>query len=68
MLGSVYSLVVIGINLIFGVLHLLNFAHAGVLMAGASASMLLISKWHLNIFLAILGSMALCSIRVPAGP
>jgi branched-chain amino acid transport system permease protein len=62
MLGSVYSLVAIGFNLIFGVLNLLNFAHAGVLMAGAYASMLLISKWHLNIFLAILGSMAFCSI------
>jgi branched-chain amino acid transport system permease protein len=62
MLGSVYSLVAIGFNLIFGVLNLLNFAHAGVLMAGAYASMLLISRWHLNIFLAILGSMAFCSI------
>lgn len=62
MLGSVYSLVAIGFNLIFGVLGLLNFAHAGVLMAGAYVSMVLISKWHLNIFLAIIGAMIFCSV------
>lgn len=62
MLGSVYSLVAIGFNLIFGVLNLLNFAHAGVLMAGAYTTMVLISKWHLNIFAAIFGSMVVCSI------
>ncbi|MGD0234263.1 MAG: branched-chain amino acid ABC transporter permease [Syntrophorhabdales bacterium] len=62
MLGAVYSLVAIGFNLIFGVLNLLNFAHAGVLMAGAYATMVLISKWHLNIFAAIFGSMVVCSI------
>jgi branched-chain amino acid transport system permease protein len=62
MLGSVYSLVAIGFNLIFGVLNLLNFAHASVLMAGAYTSMVLISTWKLNIFFAILGSMIVCSV------
>lgn len=62
MLGSVYSLVAIGFNLIFGVLNLLNFAHAAVLMGGAYTSLVLISHWHVNIFVAVLGSMAFCSI------
>ena len=62
MLGSVYSLIAIGFNLIFGVLNLLNFAHAGVLMAGAYATMVLVSKWHLNIFAAIVGCMIFCSL------
>jgi len=62
MLGSVYSLIAIGFNLIFGVLGLLNFAHAGVLMAGAYASLVLVSKYHVNIFVAILGSMVFSSL------
>jgi len=62
MLGSGYSLVAIGFNLVFGVLGLLNFAHGGVFMIGAYVGVVLIVIFKFNIYLAILGSMVVCSV------
>lgn len=42
-LGSIYALVALGLTLIYGVLHIINFAHGGLLMLAMYAVFFL---WH----------------------
>jgi branched-chain amino acid transport system permease protein len=58
-LGSVYALFALGYTLIFGVLDMLNLAHATIFMLGAFLALVLVTELHLNIWLALLGSMVL---------
>ena len=58
-LGGVYSLVALGLTLVYGILHVPNFAHGAFYMAGAFASFQLMTTFGLNYWVAMLGS-ALC--------
>lgn len=55
-LGGIYSLVALGLTLVYGILHVPNFAHGAFYMVGAFASFLLMDKLGLNYWLAMLGS------------
>lgn len=55
-LGGIYSLVALGLTLVYGILHVPNFAHGAFYMVGAFASFLLMSKWGWNYWIAMLGS------------
>ena len=57
-LGGIYSLVALGLTLVYGILHVPNFAHGAFYMAGAFASFHLMKAWGLNYWLAMLGSAA----------
>lgn len=69
-LGSVYALVALGYTMIYGVLGLINFAHADVLMVGAYVG-IFVAAWagsgvvhagSLSVALAcLLGAMAACA-------
>lgn len=52
-LGSVYALVALGLTLIYGVLHVPNFAHGMIYMLGAYVSYFLVVDYHLNFFAAV---------------
>ena len=56
MLGSVYSLVALGLTLIYGILHIPNFAHGHKYMLGAYIAFFLVSIYHFNYWLAILAA------------
>lgn len=58
MFGSTYSLLAIGYTLIFGVLGILHIAHGEVFMAGALLGLQMVLLMHVNIYVALLGSMA----------
>ena len=58
-LGSVYALFALGYTLVFGVLGVLNLAHAAVFMLGAFAALVLVMELKLNIWLALGGSMVI---------
>ena len=58
MIGSVYSLMALGLTLIYGILHVPNFAHGNKYMLGAFISLSLVSLWQINYWLAIVISMA----------
>jgi len=60
--GSIYALVGIGFALIFGVLGLVHFAHGEVYMIGAFVGFILISVWHLPIFVALVGAMLIAAL------
>ena len=58
-LGGIYSLVALGLTLVYGILHVPNFAHGAFYMAGAFVSWYLMSSWGANYWVAMIGS-ALC--------
>lgn len=57
MLGSVYSLVALGLTLEYGILHIPNFAHGVLYMAGAYVTFLLATAVGLNFWLAMIIAM-----------
>jgi branched-chain amino acid transport system permease protein len=60
-LGGVYALFALGYTLIFGILEILNLAHAAIFMLGAFAALVLVIGLQVNIWLALLGTMVVCA-------
>ncbi|MDR2155999.1 MAG: branched-chain amino acid ABC transporter permease, partial [Burkholderiaceae bacterium] len=54
--GGVYSLVALGLTLVYGILHIPNFAHGAFYMVGAFAGYYLMTALGLNYWLAMLGA------------
>jgi branched-chain amino acid transport system permease protein len=52
-LGSIYALFALGYTLVFGVLDILNLAHAAVFMLAAFGALSLVTAAHLHILLAL---------------
>ena len=55
-LGGIYSLVALGLTLVYGILHVPNFAHGAFYMAGAFVSFHLMNAYGLNYWVAMAGS------------
>jgi branched-chain amino acid transport system permease protein len=51
--GAVYALVALGLTLIYGVLHIINFAHGAALMVALYAAYLLKAKLGIDPYLAL---------------
>jgi branched-chain amino acid transport system permease protein len=52
-LGSIYALFALGYTLVFGVLDILNLAHAAVFMLAAFVALTLVGTAHLDILVAL---------------
>lgn len=52
-LGNIYALLAAGLALIFGVAHLINFAHGSIYMAGAYVGWLGITKLGMPLWIAL---------------
>lgn len=55
-LGGVYCLVALGLTLVYGILHVPNFAHGAFYMAGAYCAFFLIERLGFNYWLAMAGA------------
>ena len=55
--GSVYSLVALGLTMVFGILHVPNFAHGAFYMIGAYVSLTIMSLFGIPYWIAMLISM-----------
>lgn len=53
-LGGIYALVSVGLNLIFGVVRVVNFAHGELVMLGMYGAYLTVTVLHLNLYLSAL--------------
>ncbi|MBS7700728.1 MULTISPECIES: branched-chain amino acid ABC transporter permease [unclassified Chelatococcus] len=62
MMGAIYALFALGMVLIYGVMHVLNFSHGVLFMAGAYACQVIFVQLTGNYFLAILGSMLVLAL------
>jgi len=51
--GAVYALIALGLTLIYGVLHIINFAHGAALMVALYAVYLLKAHFGLDPYLAL---------------
>jgi branched-chain amino acid transport system permease protein len=66
-IGSIYVLLATGLNLIFGVMKLVNFAHGELLMIGAYVSYSVSTALGLNAYLSVfvaMGVVALIGVAV----
>ncbi len=51
--GAVYALIALGLTLIYGVLHIINFAHGAALMVALYAVYLLKDRWGIDPYAAL---------------
>jgi branched-chain amino acid transport system permease protein len=59
--GSIYALVTLGLALVYGIMRILHVAHAAVYTIGAYVGLLFFDLTG-SLFLAVLGSMAVCAL------
>jgi branched-chain amino acid transport system permease protein len=57
-LGSVYALFALGFTLVFGVLAVINLSHGALFMVGSYVALVLVTRFELPLWLAMLGAMA----------
>jgi branched-chain amino acid transport system permease protein len=55
MIGSVYALIALGLTLVYGVLHIINFAHGAMLTAAMYAVFFAHTKFGIDPYLGIIG-------------
>ena len=73
-IGSVYALIALGYNLIFGVLNVLSFAHGAIVMVGSYSTFFLLTQLGVNFYAAILAAscarpcLGLSSSASPSAP
>ncbi|PMS32210.1 amino acid/amide ABC transporter membrane protein 1 (HAAT family) [Trinickia symbiotica] len=60
--GNIYALLAIGLALIFGVSHLINFAHGSVYMVGGFIGWLCLSRLGLPLPFALLATVSGCAL------
>ena len=68
--GSIYALVALGLNLVYGTLRMLNVAHGDVVMLGAYAAYWAFTGWGISPLLAapvVAGLGALAGLLVYRG-
>lgn len=59
MSGSILILVALGLTMIFGIMHIVNFAHGELYMLGAFGLWIFFAELHLPFFLSLLLSMVI---------
>ena len=60
--GNIYALLAVGLALIFGVSHLINFAHGSVYMIGAFVGWFCLTKLALPLPVAFAATIAACAL------
>ena len=63
-LGGMYALIAIGYTMVYGVLRLINFAHADVMMVGAFSTLFLFSSVGLPFGVAVFLTLAFGSVII----
>jgi len=53
-MGAIYALIALGLTLVYGVLHIINFAHGSLLMIGLYAVFFLFKFWKIDPYFALL--------------
>ncbi|WP_226657690.1 branched-chain amino acid ABC transporter permease [Pseudalkalibacillus hwajinpoensis] len=61
-IGSVYTLVALGLTLVFGILHVPNFAHGAFYMVGAYITLMMMVGFGFHYWIAILASVAVVAL------
>jgi branched-chain amino acid transport system permease protein len=62
MISSFYALIAVGLSLVFGVMHIVNFAHGEFYMVGAYTVWVLYAKMHWPFFLAVAAAIVIVGL------
>jgi len=62
MLGSTYAIVALGLTLVFGILHIPNFAHGHLYMLGAYVSFFLMTLYGFGFWTALVASVIILGL------
>ncbi len=62
MTSSFYALIAVGLSLVFGVMHIVNFAHGEFYMIGAYTVWVLYAKMHWPFFLAVAAAIVIVGL------
>jgi branched-chain amino acid transport system permease protein len=52
--GAFYAMLSLGLAVIFGLLDIVNFAHGALYMVGAFAAWIMLDKWGVNYWIALI--------------
>lgn len=61
-LTSIYALVALGLNLIYGAMRLLNVAHGEIMMLGAYIAFWMFTAYQISPFISMLGAMLVAAL------
>src|SRR4029450_12556035 len=61
-IGSIYILMALGLTLMFGMMHIINFAHGAIYMLGAFVIYYVFFQWGMPYLIAFLLAMLLLGI------
>jgi branched-chain amino acid transport system permease protein len=56
-IGAVYTLIALGLTVVFGILGIAHFAHGSVAMSGGYLAFLLVDRWGVNYFVSMIIGM-----------
>jgi branched-chain amino acid transport system permease protein len=62
MTSSFYALIAVGLSLVFGVMHIVNFAHGEFYMVGAYTVWILFAKLHWPFFIAVAAAIVIVGL------
>lgn len=60
-LGTVYALIALGYTMVYGIIRLINFAHADIFMIGVYTALFVASSYQIPFPIVILISMSVCA-------
>ena len=60
-LGSIFALIALGYNMVYGIVKLINFAHGDIIMVGAYVALFSLTMAGMPLWAAVLCSMAFCA-------
>ena len=60
--GSIYALVALGYNMVYGIIQLINFAHGDIIMVGSYAAYVVLAMLGLPLWVAVIISIAFCAL------
>jgi branched-chain amino acid transport system permease protein len=61
-LGTVYALIALGYTMVYGIIRLINFAHADIFMIGLYTALFTANTYHVPFPIVIVISMIVCSV------
>lgn len=61
-LGSVYAIIALGYTMVYGIAKMLNFAHGDVIMIGAYASLMAMTKAGVSPIISVLIAVVVCTV------
>lgn len=60
--GSIYALIALGYNMVYGIVKLINFAHGDIIMVGAYAAYVALVMLGAPLVVAVLASIVVCAL------